>query len=52
MVCGADLRTALEQRPVARQFLRSLLAYMSSDQFVPSVELTPQSIKRVVGRSN
>ena len=51
MVCSADLRTDMQQRPAARQFLRSLLAYMASDQFDPAVELTPQSIKRVIGRS-
>jgi hypothetical protein len=52
LVCSADLRSDMEQRPVARQLLRSLLAYMDSDQFAPSVELTPQSVKRVIGRSN
>ena len=52
LVCSADLRTNLEQRPVARQFLRSLLAYIASDRFAPSVELTPQSVKRIIGRSN
>lgn len=52
LVCSADVRTEMGQRPVARQFLRSLLAYMVSDQFAPSVELTPQSVKRVIGRSN
>jgi len=51
LVCSADLRNDMDQRPVARQFLRSLLAYMASDQFAPLVELTPQSIKRVIGRS-
>ena len=52
LVCSADLRTNMEQRPVARQFLRSLFAYMESDRFDPTVELTPQSIKRVIGRGN
>ena len=52
LVCSADLRTALDQRPVARQFLRSLLAYMAADTFEPAVELTPQAVKRTIGRSN
>jgi hypothetical protein len=52
MVCSADLRTDMEQRPAARQFLRSLLRYLASDQFDPDVELTAQSVKRVIGPRN
>jgi len=51
LVCSADLRTNLEQRPVARQLLRSLLAYMASPAFAPTIEVTPQAIKRSIGRS-
>jgi hypothetical protein len=52
LVCSADLRTEMEQRPAARQFLRSLLRYAASNQFDPSVELTAQSVKRAIGRGS
>jgi hypothetical protein len=51
LVCSADLRTDLAQRPAARQFLRSLLAYMASEKFAPEVELTPHAVKQTIGRS-
>ncbi len=51
LVCSADLRSNLQQRPVVRQFLRSLLAYMASPSFAPTIEVTPQAIKRTIGRS-
>jgi hypothetical protein len=44
MVCSMDLHSNLEERIVARQFLRSLLAYMASPHFAPAVELEAQHI--------
>ncbi|MGO9260924.1 MAG: sugar-binding domain-containing protein [Bryobacteraceae bacterium] len=39
-----DLSTALDQRPVARQLLRSLLDYAASDRFVPRQTLSLSDI--------
>jgi beta-galactosidase len=36
LVCGYDLTTDLEKRPVARQFRYSLMRYMSSEKFSPT----------------
>jgi hypothetical protein len=35
LVCNIDLRSNLDERPVARQMLHSLLNYMQSDLFAP-----------------
>lgn len=45
MVCSADLQTELDKRPAARQFRQSILQYMASDRFNPSVSLDPTLIK-------
>ena len=42
MVCAADLESYLVNRPVAAQLRRSLLDYMATDAFAPTVELTSQ----------
>jgi hypothetical protein len=39
MVCSMDIYSDLENRPVARQFRRSLLQYMASDKFNPADEM-------------
>jgi hypothetical protein len=39
LVCSIDLHTGLDQRPVARQMLRSLLDYMGGNAFTPSKEI-------------
>ena len=39
LVCGFDLTTNLDGRPAARQFRRSLLRYLGSSAFHPTVEL-------------
>jgi hypothetical protein len=39
LVCSIDLRAGLDQRPVARQMLRSLLDYMGGNAFTPSKEI-------------
>jgi len=45
LLCGIDLRSDLDNRPVARQMLYSLLNYMKSDSFKPDYDLTPDQIK-------
>lgn len=42
IICAPDIQTNLERRTVARQLRRSLLDYMASDRFSPTVALTPQ----------
>jgi hypothetical protein len=44
LVCSMDLRSNLEQRPVARQMLNSLLSYMDSNAFVPKQRLDSEII--------
>lgn len=45
MVCSVDLQKDLDKRPAARQFLQSILEYMASDRFNPSVSLDPNLIR-------
>lgn len=39
-----DICRNLEQRPVARQMRQAILDYMQSDEFQPSITLTPETI--------
>lgn len=48
LVCSADLETDLENRPVARQLLYSLLGYMKSDAFTPCSKLSVGEIATVI----
>ena len=48
IVCSFDLTNGLEQNPVARQMLSSLLRYMDSRHFKPSVTLTAAQIKSLI----
>lgn len=41
LVCGYDLTSEIDSRPVARQLRRSLLRYIVSGDFLPEVELEP-----------
>jgi len=45
LVCGADLRKDLEKRPAAAQFLRSIIAYMLSADFKPSLRLSIAQVR-------
>jgi beta-galactosidase len=40
MVCAPDIQRDLDSRPVARQLRRSLLAYMATNRFQPTVTLS------------
>lgn len=44
LVCSIDLRSDLDQRPVARQMLHSLLGYMAGRRFDPAQTVTPQLV--------
>ena len=48
MVCSADLSSDLSERPVARQLRHSLLSYMGSAVFDPTVEVTIAQIESVL----
>lgn len=45
LICSIDLQTDLANRPVARQMLESLLAYVDSKKFDPKVSLTSIQIQ-------
>ena len=45
LVCSIDLKNDLDDNPVARQMLHSLLAYMAGDRFKPAVQITPQQVR-------
>ncbi|HEX7316357.1 MAG TPA: discoidin domain-containing protein [Pyrinomonadaceae bacterium] len=45
LVSGADLSTGLDTRPAARQLRRSLLAYMASPRFRPTVSVRPEELR-------
>jgi hypothetical protein len=47
LVCSADLEKNIHSRPVASQLRRSILAYMESDKFRPSVEVTAEQIQGI-----
>jgi hypothetical protein len=48
LVCSADLRTGLDRRPVARQLLSSLLAYMRRPEFAPTTTLDLAMLRGIV----
>jgi hypothetical protein len=45
LVCSIDLRNNLDQRPVARQMLNSLLSYMDSNAFSPKPSADTEQIQ-------
>lgn len=49
LVCSIDLQSGLDANPVARQMRASLLRYMAGEQFQPSVPLTADQIRSLIG---
>jgi hypothetical protein len=49
MVCAMDIRHDLEERMVARQLRKSLLAYMSRDIFAPASQLSLDDFRQILG---
>jgi hypothetical protein len=45
LVCSIDLKTGLDQNPVAWQMRRSLLRYMAGEHFKPTVALTAEQVR-------
>ncbi len=50
ILCSFDLSSDLETRPVARQLQYSLLKYMNTQEFKPSVALSPDEIKALTAK--
>ncbi len=50
MVCGSDIVSNLNERPVARQFRKSILDYMNSSMFKPPVELSNPDLEVIAGQ--
>ena len=47
LVCGADISHDLDSRPAAAQLRQSLLQYMASPKFNPTVNITPRQLDNI-----
>ena len=47
LICSIDLKTDLEKRPVARQFLYSLQEYVTSKEFAPKGSISLPELRRL-----
>ena len=47
MICSMDIESDLDQRKVAKQFRKSLLDYMLSDEFNPKETINENMIESV-----
>jgi hypothetical protein len=48
LVCSIDLRKGIDENPVARQLLRSLMDYMGSGKFRPAAAITPEQVRGLI----
>ena len=48
LISGVDLKNQLGQRPEARQLFTSLMAYMESESFNPSVSLSAEQLSGIM----
>jgi hypothetical protein len=48
LVCSVDMQKNMEERPVSRQLLFSILSYMNSDAFNPEMEIPFEDISVMV----
>jgi hypothetical protein len=48
MVCSVDLSSNLDQRLVARQLRHSLLRYMATEGFRPTIEVPAEAIRSLL----
>lgn len=48
MVCSIDLESNLNERPVSKQLLFSLLKYMNTDKFDPGVNVEISTIRKLI----
>ncbi len=47
MVCSINMKEGLDQRPVTKQLLGSMLKYMNSDSFDPGINIDLKKIKEI-----
>lgn len=45
LACSIDLKTGMDKRPAARQFLKSLLDYVESNEMDPQTELNSEQVQ-------
>jgi hypothetical protein len=48
LVCSINMKESLDQRPVTKQLLSSMLKYMNSNSFNPQTEIELNSVKRLL----
>jgi hypothetical protein len=48
MVCSIDLKNTIDERPVSKQLLISILKYMNSEAFNPQTDVEIAGIKRLI----
>jgi hypothetical protein len=51
LVCTIDISNDLENRPAARQFARSLYAYLASDAFKPAEDLSVVALDKLLANT-
>jgi hypothetical protein len=52
MVCSVDLKNNIDDRPVSKQLLVSLLKYMNSPSYDPQVEVSLKEVEGLLNDSN
>ena len=52
LVCSIDLNSDLEERPVSKQLMNSILEYMNSETFNPQINVDIDLIKELIKRNN
>ncbi len=50
LVCSLDLKDKIDSRPAAKQLLASLCAYLGSEKFQPSQELSPELLDKLLAK--
>jgi len=48
MVCSIDMKNKIEDRPVTKQLLISMLKYMNSDSFNPQIQVGANDIASII----
>lgn len=48
LACSIDLKTGMDKRPAARQFLKSLLDYAESNEMNPQTELNSEQVQSLL----
>ena len=48
LVCSINMKDSLDQRPVTKQLLSSILKYMNSDEFNPEIQVDINKVKKIM----